>query len=206
MSERQSHWQQVYRRKSPLEVSWYQSEPQTSLALIERCQLGADAPIIDVGGGASLLVDCLLERGYQQLTVLDIASAALQHSRSRLGARGEQVSWIADDVTGFQAANSYVLWHDRAVFHFLTEAADRRRYLDRLKAALQPGGFLILSSFAIGGPEKCSGLEVVQYDADKLQGELGDDFRLLDQQPETHLTPLGRQQAFHYFRFAFQPQ
>ncbi|MBD2857402.1 class I SAM-dependent methyltransferase [Spongiibacter sp. KMU-158] len=206
MSERKTHWENVYQQKSPVEVSWYQAIPEVSLALIERCQLPKDASVIDVGGGASLLVDSLLEQGFTSLTVLDISAAALAHSQQRLGDLAEKVSWRTADITAVDFGVKFDLWHDRAVFHFLTAAADRQAYIENLKQALKPGGFLILSAFDIGGPEKCSGLEIVQYDAEKLQAVLGADFNLLEERREQHHTPAGREQAFHYFRFQYQPK
>ena len=151
-----------------------------------------------------MLVDRLLTRGYQHLAVLDISGTALSHSKQRLGASAEQVEWFEADITSFQAPHPFDVWHDRAVFHFLTAASDRKRYVATLKQTLQPGGHLILAAFAIGGPTRCSGLDIVQYDAGKLARELGEGFSLVEQQSETHLTPAKVPQQFSYFRFIKQ--
>jgi len=203
MSARKEHWETVYREKSPQQVSWYQREPHLSLALIDRAGLPLDAPLIDVGGGASTLVDKLCERGYSNVSVLDISAAALAHSKGRLAQRGCRVHWLEEDVTRLRPPRRFALWHDRAVFHFLTGRTDRENYVDVLKHSLQPGGQLIMMTFAIGGPSRCSGLDIVQYDADKLGAELGAGFALLEWGREVHLTPLGKQQDFAYFRFSY---
>lgn len=200
MTDRKQHWEQVYSSKSALEVSWYQSEPRLSLELIQRSGIDKDAPLIDVGGGASLLVDRLQAQGYRQLAVLDISGAALAVARQRLGARAADIEWYEADVTQFSAPHPFRLWHDRAVFHFLTAAEDRQRYVEVLKQTVVAGGHIIIAAFALGGPLRCSGLEIVQYDAAKLQAELGPDFRLEEQQTETHLTPAGKEQKFGFFR------
>lgn len=199
--DRKDHWEQAYAARCSEDLSWYQETPALSLAMIRRAGVGLDEPIIDVGGGASLLVDHLLDKGYRDLTVLDISATALDRSRQRLKARAALLEWIEQDVAGFSAQRSYALWHDRAVFHFLTQAKDRKLYLQSLCKAVRVGGQVIISTFAMGGPEKCSGLEIVRYDATRLGRELGSNFRLLDQEQEYHHTPAGRCQAFGYFRF-----
>ena len=199
MSDRKTHWENVYSNKSPREVSWYQKTPLLSLQLIDNSGIALDAPIIDIGGGASVLVDYLCEQGYTNIDVLDIATAALAHARERLEDKNCGVGWHNTDVINFVPLHPYSLWHDRAVFHFLTQKADREKYVGVLKQALQPGGHLIIMAFAIGGPLKCSGLEIVQYDADKLAAELGDSFELVEQGHETHVTPAGNEQKFAYF-------
>ena len=201
MFDRKAHWQKIYRDKSPLEVSWFQQEPTLSLALIHAAGIDRNAAIIDVGGGASVLVDHLLDEGHAGLAVLDISGNALDSARKRLGDRAATVEWFEQDITRFEAPHPFALWHDRAVFHFLTDADDRRRYVKSLRHALLPGGHVIIAAFAIGGPEKCSGLEIVQYDADRLCRELGPDFELMEQRDEVHVTPAGRDQQFSYFRF-----
>lgn len=200
MTDRKQHWEQVYANKSSLEVSWYQAEPRLSLELIHRSGLGKDAPLIDVGGGASLLVDRLQAEGYRRLAVLDISGAALAVAHQRLGAHATDIEWYEADVTQFNAPHPFNLWHDRAVFHFLTAADDRRRYVEVLRRTLVSGGHVIIAAFALGGPTLCSGLEIVQYDAAKLMAELGPNFRLEEQQTETHLTPAGKEQSFGFFR------
>lgn len=199
--QRKEHWEAVYTEKSPLEVSWYQAEPRLSLELIEGTGLSREAAIIDVGGGASVLVDRLLDKGYRDITVLDLSGRALAHARKRLGPRGKDVAWFETDVTEFRPPRQYDLWHDRAVFHFLTDAADRRDYVETLKRSLAPGGHVIIAAFAIGGPEKCSGLDIVQYDSAKMAAELGEGFALVGEKIELHETPWGTGQKFAYFHF-----
>jgi len=201
MSESKEHWEKVYREKSPLAVSWYQREPHLSLALIDKTAVPLDAPVIDIGGGASTLVDRLCERGYTNVSVLDLSAAALAHSKHRLAQAGARVHWYEEDVIRFRPPQRYALWHDRAVFHFLTKGADREAYVDVLKQALAPGGHLVMLTFALDGPARCSGLDIVQYDAEKLSAELGAEFVLLETGREAHLTPSGNQQNFAYFRF-----
>jgi len=199
--DRKQHWERAWAGKSAVETSWYQANPRLSLAMISRAAVGPDDAVIDVGGGASLLVDHLLNTGYSDVTVLDISSAALQQARIRLGDRADRVRWLETDVTEFQPERSYRIWHDRATFHFLTSTADRTRYLQVLKKALEPGGQAIIAAFAPTGPRKCSGLDVVQYDADRLSSELGPRFKLEEQAEEVHLTPAKKEQAFGFFRF-----
>jgi len=199
---RQEHWNKVYETKGPHDVSWYQTRPATSLRLIEASGVGPDQGIIDVGGGASVLVDFLLDPGFQKLAVLDISAAALEHAQQRLGARAREVAWFEADVTEFNAPHRFGLWHDRAVFHFLTDKADRQKYLQTLTRTLTPDGRAILATFAVGGPLRCSGLDVVRYDAPSICAELGEGFDLLEQVAETHVTPWGAEQQFCYFRFA----
>ncbi|WP_157957886.1 class I SAM-dependent methyltransferase [Aliidiomarina celeris] len=163
--------------------------------------LYASEPIIDAGGGASVLVDHLLAMGQRNISVLDVSGAALTASRVRLGSEASTIDWIESDIRAFSPTRQYGLWHDRAVFHFLVNAEDRQRYAKALKNALPVSGHLILASFAIGGPEKCSGLPVIQYDAEKLKAELGPGFKLLEERTEAHITPAQKIQEFAYFRF-----
>lgn len=200
VSERKAHWEKIYDRNSPLEVSWYQSEPALSMRLIRHTQIAKDAPIIDVGGGASRLVDNLLDSDYSNVSVLDISASALMHARERLAGKSAEVEWYNEDIVGFNPPNRFALWHDRAVFHFLTSRNDRNNYVKVLKRSLAPGGHVIIMTFAVGGPLKCSGLEIVQYDADKLMAELGQDFKLLETGHEEHDTPAGGKQQFAWFR------
>lgn len=199
--DRKTYWQNIYQQKEPTEVSWFQLKPTVSLDLIANCHLDQADPIIDVGGGASVLVDHLLKQEHTNLAVLDISGAALAASRKRLGANAGVVTWIESDVTSYSPESDFALWHDRAVFHFLTDAEDRQRYVKTLKNALRVGGHLILASFAIGGPDKCSGLPIVQYDARKLEAELGLGFKLVEERAEKHITPAQRIQEFAYFQF-----
>lgn len=201
MFDRKTHWDNVYQDKSSLDVSWYQKEPLLSLALIRSTQLAKDEPIIDVGGGASVLVDYLCREGFTNLAVLDISAKALSCAKERLGDLAQNIEWYESDITQFEAPHPFSLWHDRAVFHFLTDEADRKAYIKTLKQALRPGGSLIIAAFAIGGPQQCSGLNIVQYDSDKLKAELGEEFTLIETQNEVHMTPANAEQKFIYFRF-----
>jgi SAM-dependent methyltransferase len=201
MSDRKAHWQNIYRDKSPLDVSWYQKEPKLSLELIHHTGVQHDEAIIDVGGGASVLVDFLCKEGFTNLSVLDISENALASAKQRLGDAAKTIEWFEADITAFSPPHPFSIWHDRAVFHFLTEKSDRRKYVSTLKQALRPTGHLIIAAFAIGGPEKCSGLEIVQYDASKLKAELGEEFQLAEEKNEIHLTPANKEQKFRYFRF-----
>ncbi|MCA9398677.1 MAG: class I SAM-dependent methyltransferase [Candidatus Omnitrophica bacterium] len=198
---RKDHWEKVYTQKSPLEVSWYQAHPVISLDLIVSTEIDLSARIIDVGAGASVLVDKLLEAGYKDITVLDISSKAIDHAKERLGNRAEQIMWLITDITEFEPSQQYDLWHDRAVFHFLTDTIDRREYIGVLKKSLKPGGHLILSAFSLEGPPKCSGLQVERYDIEKMQGELGDDFEFIASKRESHATPWQAKQEFIYCHF-----
>lgn len=199
---RREHWEQVYSGKPPDRLGWYKPRLQTSLAWIEALELTVDAPIIDVGGGASTLADDLLDRGYSEITVLDLAAPALDLIKARLGELGARVTWVCGDITAIELPeNAYALWHDRAVFHFLTEPEDRARYLQNLARALQPGGHVILGTFAPEAPPKCSGLPVQRYDLERLQATLGDGFQLLRNQKELHVTPGGVEQLYLYCEF-----
>jgi SAM-dependent methyltransferase len=200
-SSRQDHWQNVYTTKGEQEVSWFQETPSASLDLIANLPLVPDSSIIDVGGGASRLVDHLLDRGHCDLTVLDLSEAALSAARGRLGARAERVAWIAADVTRWQPARRYALWHDRAAFHFLTEHDQRIAYRDVLTSVLEPGGYAIIGTFALDGPERCSGLPVARYDADGLQRALGSAFELVHSRRHSHATPGGSEQRFQFAVF-----
>jgi len=206
MPDRKLHWEKVYSNKSPGEVSWFQQEPHLSLRLISNTQLEPGDAIIDVGGGASTLVDHLCTAGFTNIAVLDISAQALAHARLRLAKRTCNVDWYEADVTTFEPPRQFSLWHDRAVFHFLTEEADRQKYVDVLCKALIPGGHLIIMAFALDGPKKCSGLDIVQYDAEKLNAELGNGFVLTESGYETHLTPAGNEQKFAYFRYIRKAQ
>lgn len=198
----QEHWEQVYRTRSADAVSWYQPHAQQSLRWIAAAGLDADDGIIDVGGGASTLVDDLLDEGYRALTVLDLSAAALAVTRRRLGERAASVRWIVGDVTTVALPErAYALWHDRAVFHFLIEEDARAAYLAQLRRALRPGGHLIVATFGPDGPTRCSGLPVARYSPESLQAVLGADFQWLEHAREEHRTPAGAIQSFNYCRF-----
>jgi SAM-dependent methyltransferase len=198
MSDRRQHWEGIYRNKAADQVGWFQPRAASSLRLIGE-GAGPDARIIDVGGGASVLADDLLEAGYRNLTVLDLAETALAASRARLGARAQSVQWIAADVTRAELpAAHYDAWHDRAVFHFLTDPADRARYVAQVLKSVKPGGYVIIAAFGPGGPLRCAGLEVVRYAPDALHAEFGTPFRLLRHETEIHHTPAGEEQEYVY--------
>jgi len=197
----QAHWQEVYASRSCTDVSWYQAEPKRSLAFIEASGVDKQRPIIDVGGGASTLVDHLLARGYAQLTVLDIAEGALRQAQDRLGARAGAVEWRTDDVVSFTAERRFALWHDRAVLHFLVDADKRKRYVAALQRALAPDGHVVLAGFGPDGPQKCSGLPVRRYSVDKFRHLLGNEFELMDEAIDEHTTPGGAVQQFLYTRW-----
>ena len=198
MPDRQKHWETVYSNKAVDQVSWFQQHAASSLRLIKECA-DKDAHIIDVGGGASVLVDDLLDEGYQNLTVLDLSGSALETSRKRLGERAQSVQWIAADITQAELpAAAYDVWHDRAVFHFLTDPADRARYVAQVLKCVKPGGHVIVAAFGPGGPLQCSGLDVVRYAPDTLHAEFGAPFRLLKHETEIHQTPAGKEQEFVY--------
>ena len=196
-----AHWERVYATRASEDVSWYEAHPRASLRLISACALPSDAAIIDVGGGDSRLMDHLLDAGYTRLTVVDISGEALRRAQHRLGERAEQVTWMEADALDLPPCGPFDLWHDRVMFHFLVEAAHRERYLANLSRTLRPGGFLILATFALSGPPKCSGLDVKRYGPEELRGELGGTFQLVESFEEVHVTPGGVRQPFFYSRW-----
>ena len=198
---RKSHWETVYTTKAENEVSWFQEDPAPSLELIDLARPTPESAIVDIGGGASRLVDSLLARGFRQVTVLDISQAALEAAKARLGERAGRVQWVVADVTQWTPAQSFDIWHDRAAFHFLTDVANRSAYVARMKQAVMPGGHVIIATFAIDGPEKCSGLPVNRYDAASLARELGEGFELLDSRQHDHSTPWDSTQRFQFCIF-----
>jgi len=200
--DRREHWEQVYSSKPSDRLGWYKPRLQTSLDWITALALDPDEPIIDVGGGASTLVDDLLGRGYTDITVLDLAGPALDRIKTRLGERRSAVTWLCGDITEIELEeNAFQLWHDRAVFHFLTEPDDRARYLANLRRALRPGGHLVIGTFAPEAPPKCSGLPVQRYERDALEAALGDGFQLQQHHKEMHVTPGGVEQMYLYCLF-----
>ena len=199
--DRTRHWDQVYATKRETEVSWFEPEASLSLGLIKtRSESAADA-VIDIGGGASRLVDALLDAGYSDITVLDLSNEALDASKRRLSGRASDVNWIVADVTDWQPSRRYHIWHDRAAFHFLTAADDQAAYVACLKKALHPGGYAIIGTFALNGPERCSGLPVARYDAETLGRTLGAGFDLAETRHLCHRTPAGRTQEFQFSVF-----
>ena len=199
MNSKQSHWENIYIHKSPQEVSWTQGKPHLSLSWIESVALPKNAPIIDVGGGESHLVDYLIDMGHSDLTVLDISQAALKRAQDRLGPKARLVQWIQADITTFQPKKKYALWHDRAVFHFLTQKEDIKTYTDMVSAAVDQ--YLLMSTFSKEGPLKCSGLPITQYDAQSISGNFSEAFELIKKDHEMHTTPFNSKQAFIYALF-----
>lgn len=201
MEDRQRHWQSVHETRHPQQLSWYQVRPEASLRLIDATGVGQDDPVIDVGGGAANLVDHLIERRFSNLTVLDISAAALAAARQRLGERAAAVRWQVADIARANPAGPYRLWHDRAVFHFLVDPADRRHYVAAMAGALPAGGHAIIATFAEDGPERCSNLPVRRYSPEGLAAELGAGFVLMESLREVHVTPARGEQKFVYCWF-----
>lgn len=202
MSGTKAHWEEVHRTKAPEARSWFAPTPATSLALVDAAGVQPTARVIDVGGGTSRLSDALLARGFEHVTVLDISAAALDEARERLA--DPRVTFIEADVTSASLPGPYDLWHDRAVFHFLTETAERAAYVRTLRGALAAGGHAIIATFALDGPTMCSGLPVVRYDPPSLARELGEGFDLVESRSEAHVTPAGKTQRFVYCLFRRQ--
>jgi trans-aconitate methyltransferase len=200
--DRQQHWNSVFRTKAERDLSWFEGLPQTSIRLLEAAGLSADTCVIDVGGGDSHLIDHLLARGLDCLAVLDVSDAALARAKERLGAANAAIPiWLAADVAGEWSIKPMDIWHDRAVFHFLTERYDRDRYRFHLLETLKPGGQAIVAAFAPDGPATCSGLPVVRYSQEGLAAELAPELSLVEAVPHTHTTPRGSTQSFLYCRF-----
>lgn len=197
--DNKQYWEQVYTTKASDSVSWFQEHADQSLRLIHNTRLGKDAAIIDVGGGASRLVDDLVAEGYTDLTVFDLSSIALAVAKQRLGEHADIVLWIEGDITRAKfPMNRFDIWHDRAVFHFLTDPANRHAYVERVISAVRPGGHVIVATFAEDGPEKCSGLPVMRYQPEALHAVFGDTFQLIEHEKEAHHTPFGTVQQFVY--------
>jgi trans-aconitate methyltransferase len=196
--DRHMHWQNVYQTKGEQEVSWFQDDPQPSLDFIVRYTAGPHAAIVDIGGGASRLVDALRRRGFDAITVLDLSQAALDAAQHRLGALAAGVQWVAADATTWPPPQRFDIWHDRAALHFLTDDSDRDAYVGRLTEGVAPGGHAIIATFAPDGPEKCSGLPVRRYDAETLAKVVGPAFELIEQLRHRHVTPWGSEQSFQF--------
>lgn len=195
------HWNRVYAEKDPSSVSWFQPEPEPSLRALDRLGARPTSSLIDVGGGASTLVDTLLERGWRDVTVLEIASTALERTKARLGEVADNVAWEVADVTTWHPIRRYDVWHDRAVFHFLVQPEQRAAYRKAMAEGLAPGGLVVVAAFALDGPERCSGLQVQRYDADKLAEEMGPSLELIEAWQEEHVTPWKASQAFTWCAF-----
>ena len=198
---RQDHWQRAYEATTDQEVSWHQESPEPSLTLVTAATASLASPIIDIGGGTSHLFDHLVRGGYSRVSVLDVSPSALAKAKARLGARAAEVHWITADITTWTPTELYEVWHDRATFHFMVTEADRSAYLARLRQALAPGGHVVIATFALDGPQKCSGLPVMRYDAESLAPMLGHDFMLVSSMPHLHRTPWGTVQSFQFSVF-----
>jgi len=194
-----NHWENVYETKNSNEVSWTQEIPETSLELIENAAADKTSKIIDIGGGDGTLIDFLLERGFESLSVLDISSKALQKAKKRLGSKAEHVQFITSDIREFETEATYDIWHDRATFHFLTEENDIKKYVDIVKNAVSD--IMIIGAFSFEGPQKCSGLPIVQYDAERLQNVFLEDFELIRSFKQNHITPFNTVQNFIFCQF-----
>jgi SAM-dependent methyltransferase len=203
--DRHQHWNSIYQTTPVTDVSWFESEPHVSLELI-KAVAPTGCSVIDIGGGASRLVDSLLAAGYDSLTVLDISATALERAKARLGSDADRVTWLVANITKAETLGNFDLWHDRAVFHFLTTPEDRQTYVNLASRTVRVGGHLIVGTFALDGPEKCSGLDVCRYDSARLSGELGPRFKLLRENSHTHVTPTGKQQQFIFCLFEHSPQ
>jgi SAM-dependent methyltransferase len=199
--ERHAHWENVYQTKGERDVSWFQESPETSLELIRATGVNVDASIVDIGGGASRLVDALVEAGFGNVTVLDLSEKALAISRARLGARCAKVKWIAADVTTWEPSETHDVWHDRAAFHFLTEPKDRAAYAARVARAVRARGHVIIGTFGLDGPKRCSGLPVTRHDAASIGEVLGPSFELIESRNHAHQTPMRAIQRFQFSRF-----
>jgi len=200
---RRDHWDEIYASKAETQVSWLQETPAPSLELLALVGATPRSAILDVGGGASRFVDHLLAQGYEDVTVLDLSAAALETAKARLGEAASRVAWIAADVTAWAPSRAYDVWRDRAAFHFLVDPDDRAAYRVRLRQALRRGGHAVLATFALDGPERCSGLSVRRWDAAGLAEFLGTDFVLLDARRHEHVTPRGSVQRFQFATFQF---
>lgn len=198
---RKNHWEKIYAEKSLSEVSWYQPIPEPSLGWISELNIAKDSTIIDVGGGDSFLVDFLLEKGFTQLSVLDISSGALQRAKHRIGVRSDEVCWIESDVLAFNPSEGYKLWHDRAAFHFLTDPQEVHRYVQLATKAILPGGYLLIATFSKKGPLRCSGIDITQYDERELSLLFEMDFELVRSSYIDHTTPFGTMQNFLFCTF-----
>lgn len=199
--DRKSHWENIYTNKGPKEVSWYQENPEISLKLIHETGMPLTAPLIDIGGGDSMLVDQLLDKGYTDVTVLDVSAAAIEKAKNRLGERAEKVKWIVTDVAAFRPSRNYSVWHDRAAFHFLTNPQEVAHYCNMVNEHIHSGGNLIIGTFSDKGPLKCSGIPIQQYTAESLSELIGNSFEMLDSFTIDHTTPFETTQNFLFCRF-----
>ncbi len=201
MEDRKNHWNEVYENKKPTEVSWYEPMPETSLNYIAECKLEKDAAIIDIGGGDSFLAEFLLARGFTDITVVDISEKAIGRAKNRLGEKAEEINWVVADAADFSPGRQYDLWHDRAAFHFLTEDSQIQKYLETVKKAVKPNGFVVLGTFSETGPSKCSGLEIKQYSIKEMQALFSEGFTPISCKNLDHDTPSGGTQNFTFCSF-----
>ena len=199
--DRQKHWEDIYQSKDTAEVSWFQASPTTSLQFVKEFKLPLSAKIIDVGGGDSFMVDCLLEMGYCNITVLDISKTAISKAKERLGEKAKTVKWIVADAAGFQPTETYDFWHDRAAFHFLTDKQEISNYVDTIRSYVKPGGYLVLGTFSEQGPTKCSGIEIKQYSENTMTSLLTDFFNKIRCITVDHKTPFNTLQNFIFCSF-----
>ncbi len=199
--DRKKHWEDIYQSKNTTEVSWFQASPTTSLQFVKEFQLPLSARIIDVGGGDSFMVDRLLEMGYSNITVLDIAETAIKKAQKRLGEKAKKVKWIIADATGFKPEEKYDFWHDRAAFHFLTDKQEISKYVDTIRSYVKPGGYLVLGTFSEQGPTKCSGIEIKQYSENTMTGLLREFFNKIRCITVDHKTPFNTLQNFIFCSF-----
>ena len=196
-----THWEDVYQKQLPEELGWYQDNPEMSLKLIAATGVGFDGNLIDIGGGTSKLASLLVAQGYTKVAVLDIAAGSIEQAKLAMGEQANKIQWIEADATNYNFAEEYDIWHDRAVFHFLTDNQDRKRYVDAVQQSLKTGGHLIIATFGLKAPRKCSGLHVVRYSPETLHSEFGNNFDLVETYVEVHSTPAKVQQEFIYCRF-----
>jgi SAM-dependent methyltransferase len=203
IASRRAYWENVYTTKSENEVSWFQESADLSLELMDLLAVTPHSAVIDIGGGASRLVDGLVARGFDRVTVLDLSDRALSAAKARMGEPAAGVEWVVADIATWETSQAYDVWHDRAAFHFLTDATDRKAYVERLRRSLRPGGHAIIGTFALDGPERCSGLPVMRYDAESLRETLGGGFELVVNRRHEHATPWGAVQRFQFSVFRF---
>ena len=200
-ASRKEHWEKIYNSKEMDDVGWYQQIPETSLYFVDKIKLPFDAKIIDIGGGAYFFVDHLLNLAYEDITVLDISEAALQKAKERLGDRADKVKWLVADITEFEPDEKYDLWHDRAVFHFLTEDIDTQKYIKVLSENIATNGHFVLGTFSVDGPKKCSGLDIVQYSKESVKSKFSPTFDVVESFRIDHTTPFGNKQNFLFSHF-----
>lgn len=200
-TDKKQHWENIYENRAPDEVSWYQATPSTSLDFVRRLKLPKSANIIDVGGGESFLIDYLLEKGFENITMLDISDAAIRHARQRVGGQAKQVNWLVTDVLEYEPEVQYDFWHDRATFHFLTNEEDIQKYVALVYRAVRSKGHLVIGTFSDAGPQRCSGLEIHQYSEQLMERQFSPYFRKVESRRIDHVTPFNTVQNFLFCCF-----